>query len=269
MGQFTGITLADDADADRAGARAPEGMGGLAKGLAVIESFARTRRTLTVAAAAREAGLSRASARRCLLTLADLGYIRQAGSAFMPTPRMLRLGEAYFESTSLPQLAQPHLDAARDRLDESISLAVWEDDQAVFVARAEVARPATAFVRLGSKLPGYASATGRVLLAEMPDDALDAYLARTELRPLSRRTHTDPDRIRAFVLETRETGHAVSCEELELGMLSIAVPVKGTKGHTLAAMSISALLARVSARQAEAELLPALRESATALSRML
>lgn len=250
-------------------ARAPEGMGGLAKGLAIIEAFSTAGREMTVAKAAQAAGISRASARRCMLTLADLGYVRQVGSAYLPTPRMLRLGDAFFDSSSLPQLAQSHLDDARDELNEAISLAVLEEGQAVFVARAEVTRPVSSYVRLGAKLPAFASATGRVLLANLKDDEIDVYLKSADLTPLSTKTVTDVARLRDLIAEVRAQGYALICEELELGMLAMAVPVRNSQGEAVAALSISASIARVSVEQAKREFLPVLKARAEALSRML
>jgi IclR family pca regulon transcriptional regulator len=249
--------------------RAAEAMAGLAKGLAIIEAFADQRRELTVARAAQATSLSRASARRCLLTLAELGYVRQTGSAYIPTPRMLRLGSAFYEATSLPLLAQPHLDGARDELNEPVSLAVLENDQAVFVARAEVSRPVTAFVRLGTKLPAFAAATGRVLLANLPEESIRAYLARTQLEPLSPKTVTDPEKLLDLIEEVRKNGYAIICEELELGMLAMAVPVRDASGQTRAALSISASMARISPERLQQDILPTMLRRAEALSRML
>lgn len=249
--------------------RAPEGMGGLAKGLAIIEAFSDQRREMSVARAAQAADISRASARRCLLTLTDLGYLRRIGSSYLPTPRMLRLGDAYFEVSSLPQLAQPHLDAARDKLNESVSLAVLQDDAAVFVARAQVTRPVAAYARLGIALPAYASATGRVLLAAQSDEEIDAYLARADIVAHSPKTVTDKDRIRAAILEVRERGYALSSEQFELGIFALALPVVDRKGMTIASISISASMARISPEQAISEYLGVLRERSEAISRML
>jgi IclR family pca regulon transcriptional regulator len=249
--------------------RAPEGMGGFAKGLAIIEAFSEVRREMTVAKAAQAAGLSRASARRCLLTLAELGYVHQFGSTYLPTPRMLRLGDAFFESSTLPQLAQSHLDDARDELNESVSLAVLEEGHSVFVARSEVTRPVSTYVRLGAKLPAFPSATGRVLLADLGDEDLNTYLATASLAQLSPKTETDPDRLRTLIAIVRDRGFSVICEELELGMLAMAVPVRNRNGRTIAALSISASIARVGLTQAEREFLPVLLARADALSRML
>lgn len=259
-----------DAEAENKPAgRAPEGMGGLAKGLAIIEAFSDQRREMSVARAAQAADISRASARRCLLTLAELGYLRRIGSSYLPTPRMLRLGDAYFEVSTLPQLAQPHLDIARDQLNESVSLAVLQDDAAVFIARAQVTRPIATYARLGIALPAYASATGRVLLAAEDDAQFEAYLSRTEFVAHSPKTVTDPDRIRELIMEVRRTGYALSSEQFELGIFALAIPVIDHRDKIVASISISASMARISPEQAERDYLPVLREQAEAIARML
>lgn len=249
--------------------RARETMGGLAKGLAIIEAFAEQRAPLTVAGAAQAAGVSRASARRCLLTMVEAGYLRRIGSQFVPTPRMLRLGSAYFQTSSLPELAQSHLDAARDALSESVSLAVLEGDVSVFVARSEAPRLVSTMVRLGAQLPAYCSATGRVLLSALDDADLEAYLARIEPKALSEHTVTDRAAIRDRVLAARRDGLAITLEELEIGMISLAVPVKDANGRVLAAMSLSASSARVGLEKMRDEMAPILTRYADALSRSI
>lgn len=143
----------DDKGSVKGAARAPEGMAGLAKGLAVIEAFGIRHPQLTVTDAAQRTNTSRAAARRCLLTLVELGYLTHDNGNFRPTPRMLRLGGAYLDTAPLPQLAQPQLVEARDALGESVSLAVLEDGCSLFVARAEAARIVATGVRVGAKLP--------------------------------------------------------------------------------------------------------------------
>ena len=140
-------------------------MGGLAKGLAIIEAFSPRRTRMTVSEAAEVSGTSRASARRCLLTLTELGYLGFDGKYFRPQPRLLALSHAYSGTRSLPEIAQPFLVAARDELHESISLAVLDQDAALFVARAEAERLVTTGISLGTRIDLYCSATGRVLLA--------------------------------------------------------------------------------------------------------
>jgi IclR family pca regulon transcriptional regulator len=244
-------------------------MAGLGKGLAVIEAFGPERPRMTVADAARASGTTRAAARRCLLTLEQLGYLTHDGRYFAPTPRMLRLGAAFLETSALPRLAQPYLESARDELTESVSLAVLEGDRSVFVARAETQRIVTTGVRLGARLPAPASATGRVMLAAVPDEALDAILLGVRLHATTPRTVVDVTQIRQRIVTARSTGVAYTDEELELGMRSMAVPVRDGRGRTVAAMSVSAFTARVSLDELRDRFLPVLRGYAQRLGQLL
>ncbi len=265
-------TLSADSPGEvkRAGAasRAPEAMAGLAKGLAIIELFGAGRARLTIADAARETGLTRATARRCLLTLVELGYLDTDGKFFRPQPRMLRLGLAYLGTAPLPQIAQPILELARDRTEESVSLAVLDGDETVFVARAAAARIVTTGVSIGARLPAYCSATGRVLLGSLSEVALDAYLRRVALTPRTPRTVVDPAGLQAIVAQALADGAAYTDEELELGLLSMAVPVRDAT-RIVAAMSISASSARVSPAEMRATYRPILLHHAAMLSRAL
>lgn len=249
--------------------RKPEGMAGLAKGLAIIEAFGAEHDYLTVAQAAQVAGISRASARRCLLTLSDLGYLFKYGSQFRPTPRMLRLGAAYSETATLPQLAQAHLEAARDELRESISLAILEQGNSVFIARAEAERIVSSVVRLGGRLPAYASATGRVLLASLQDEELEKYLASITPEAFTKATITDKGELKRRIQLTRENHVEITDEELEQGMVSMAVPISDADGRTVAAMSMSASSGRISADRMRREFFPVLSKYADALARSL
>lgn len=244
-------------------------MGGLAKGLAVIEAFGRASAQLTVSEAAEASRTTRAAARRCLLTLVELGYLTHDGKYFRPTPRMMRLGASYLEADPLPQLAQPHLAAAREELDESVSLAVWEDGWSVFVARAEAQHIVSTGVRLGARLPGYCSATGRVLLAAMSDDEVAAHLGAGSRHARTVHTVTRVDELAAIVARAREAGYAITDEELELGMRAMAVPIVTARGRTIAAMSVSASSGRISADEMRARFLPALAHHAGRLARTL
>jgi IclR family pca regulon transcriptional regulator len=244
-------------------------MAGLAKGLAIIETFGQTCTQLTVSEAARATGLSRATARRCLLTLTELGYLTHDGKNFRPTPRMVRLGGSYARTDPLPRLAQPHLLAARQELGESVSLAVLEDGAAVFVARAEVERIVSAGVRIGVRLPACSSATGRVLLAALSDAELDVYLADCRPEARTERSVTDLDEIRRRVVAARSRGVAVTDEELELGMRSMATPVKDAQGTIRAALSVSAFTARICLGEMHEQFLPVLKQHAERIGRML
>lgn len=249
--------------------RPPEGMAGLAKGLGIIELFAESSSQLTVATAAEGIDVTRATARRCLLTLTQLGYLIHDGKYFRPTPRMLRLGGAYLDTASLPGLAQQHLVAARDEIGESVSLAVWEEGWSVFVARAEAKRIVATGVRVGARLPAHCSATGRVLLAAQPDDVVADVLARGGRERRTVHTVVDAEALTAMVETIRDEGLATSDEELELGMRAIAVPVRDGRGHTVAAMSVSASSARVSTEEMHHNFVPVLLAESARLGRSL
>jgi IclR family transcriptional regulator, pca regulon regulatory protein len=244
-------------------------MGGLAKGLAIIEAFAESRTRLTVADAARVAGATRASARRCLLTLAELGYLEYDGKFFRPQPRLLRLGRAYSEARSLPQIAQPILAAARDELHESVSLAVLSDFRVLFVARAEADRMISSGISIGARADPYCTATGRVLLAHLADDEVRAYLARAKLVARTPKTLTARKDILDVVRVARRSGFAMSDEELELGLRAVAVPVFDARGALVGSMSASASSARFSAAAMVSEVVPVLQRYAVKLGNAL
>jgi IclR family pca regulon transcriptional regulator len=246
-----------------------EAMAGLAKGLAILECFGEGTARLTLAEAAKRTGLSRPAARRCLLTLLDLGYVAHDGRHFTPQPRMLRLGYAFLSATPLPRLAQPVLEAVQEAAGEAVSLAILDGAETVFVARSAPHRMVSVGPGVGSRLPAWCSATGRVLLAGLPDDAVAARLEGVEFRALTPRTAVTPEAVRAGVLGAREAGHALCNEELELGLLSLAVPVRDVSGAVVAAMSVSTQPSRRSAAEAERDLLPLLSEGARRLSARL
>jgi IclR family pca regulon transcriptional regulator len=259
--------MADEAGA--VGRRLPEGMGGLAKGLAIIEAFSPRQPRMTVSEAANSSGTSRASARRCLLTLAELGYLEFDGKYFRPQPRLLALSAAYSGPRSLPQLAQPFLKAARGELHESVSLAVLERDVALFVARSEAERLVTTGIALGTRIDLYCSATGRVLLSAWDDERLAAYLDRAVLEARTRHTLVKKAALREAVRSVRKLGYATTDQELEIGLRSIAVPVMDSRGAVVAAMSASASSARVSIAQMVKNFLPVLKTNAAGLGRLV
>ena len=238
--------------------RMREGMAGLAKGLAILEAFAGHGGRLTVAEAARASGATRASARRCLLTLTELGYVEYDGKFFRPQPRLLSLGGAYSECRTLPQVAQSILAAARDELEESVSLAILDKDAALFIARAEAVRLISSGIAIGARAPAYCSATGRVLLSDWDDQKVRGYLDRTALVARTRHTLTKKPAILAAIRAAQKQGYAMVDEELELGLRSIATPVVDSRKSLVGAMSASASSARVSAAQMTRNFLPVL-----------
>ncbi len=234
-----------------------EGMGGLAKGLAIIEAFA-THDVMSVADAARASGATRAAARRCLLTLNELGYVERYGREFRPLERLRRLGGTTTKRERLARLAQPLLVRARDELKESVSLAVLESDTTLFIARAEAEHIVSTGVRIGVHLPAYCSATGRVLFSQFSDKEVLERIGQKPLPARTPRTLTKANEIVAEIRSVREKGYAISDEELELGMRSLAVPVPGPTGEIVAAVSVSASSARVRAADLSKRFLPVL-----------
>lgn len=246
-----------------------EGMGGLAKGLAIIESFSRSRPRLTLTEAAVASNTTPAAARRCLLTLEQLGYVTHDARYFEPTPRLARLSGAYLDANPIPSLGQPRLVLARDELGESISLAVLDQDRVTMVARAETERIVSAGVRLGSTLPAAASATGRVLLSALTDDELDTRLRSADLTRTTDKTLVTVAEVRERVKRVRIDGYAFTDEELEYGVRTIAVPVVDSEGVTRAAMSASAFAARTSMEQMRSQFVSVLTREAAKLGKML
>lgn len=246
----------------------PEFMLSLARGLAVMRCFAEQERPMTIAQASRQTGLSRPAVRRCLLTLTKLGYAAQDGNHYVLRPKVMSLGYAYLSSTPLSLRAQPLLDQLRDELGESCSLGIMDDDQLCYIARAEVSRIMSIALRVGSRLPLYATSMGRVLLAGMPHDARNAYLRRTDLAALTQKTEVQPSRIHALCEKITEEGYAIIDEELEPGLRSIAVPVRSISGSIIAAVNVGTQASRVPVAQLRTRFLPSLRRCARDLTAM-
>jgi IclR family pca regulon transcriptional regulator len=235
-------------DQSKSGSSLPrsETMGGLVKGLAIIELFGAGYDRLTVADAARGSDTTRAAARRCLLTMMELGYLEHDGKYFTPRPRMRRLGGRAIDTGSLAEYAQPILVKACEELDEPVSLAVLDGRSSHFVARAVATRLVFTGVQVGGRLPAYCSATGRLLLGTLENEEIRQYLFNTELIARTPRTIVDANALFKLILEIRHSGVAYSDEELELGMRSMAVAVRGRTGEIIAAISVSTSSARVS-----------------------
>src|ERR1700754_1464955 len=213
-----------------------EGMAGLAKGLAIIEAFS-VQSAMSVADAARASGSTRAAARRCLLTLAELNYLELSGREFRPLPRLRRLGGITSERDRLMQIALPLLERARDELAESVSLAVLDDDQSLFIARAEAQHYVQTGVRVGAYLPLYCSATGRILLGQSTDDDIARRLSRHPMIARAPRTLTTIPEILAAIRTAAKNGYAIIDEELAPGIRAMAVPVFGANGNIVATVS--------------------------------
>jgi IclR family pca regulon transcriptional regulator len=245
-----------------------EGMAGLAKGLAIIEAFS-VHSAMSVADAARASGATRAAARRCLLTLVELNYLELSGRDFRPLPRLRRLGGTLSERDKLAQIAQPLLERARDEVSESVSLAVLDDDQSLFIARAEAQHYVQTGVRVGAYLPLYCSATGRILLGRLTDGDIAQRLSRHPMIARAPRTLVTMPDILSAIRTAAKNGYAIIDEELALGIRAMAVPVFGANGDIVAAVSVSAASARVKVSDLRKRLLPVLQSCANQISQPL
>lgn len=251
---------------------------GLAKGLAVLECFDTERQRLTVSLAAQRAGLSRAAARRQLLTLAHLGYLESDGSHYWLAPRVLRLSGSYLASARLPRLVQPILNRLAAQTGEWFSTVVLDEREVVIVARSGFHEATRTEPRgllrayglhLGARLPAHATSTGRVLLAALEPAALDRWLAAHALARLTPHTLTDPDAFRALLDAVRRADHCVASEEHEAGVMAIAVPLRDMTGTTLGAMNVVVEPARLQRAAARRSLLALLNDAALELRGVL
>lgn len=222
-------------------------MGGFAKGLRVIEAFSAEKPRMSIADAALISGLDRATARRCLLTLSDLGYANYDGKYFSLTPKIMRLGHAYLSATPLPQILQPFLDRLSEEVGQSVSASVLDATDIIYIARASQRRVMSINLTPGSRLPAYCASMGRVLLAALSADDALARLRQRELKRYTQFTKTDPDVLMNEIAHVRENGFAVIDQELELGLCSIAVPLTNERGQVVAAINIGASAANVAA----------------------
>jgi IclR family pca regulon transcriptional regulator len=228
----------------------------LARGLAVIRAFGADRPQLTLSEVAAATGLTRAAARRFLLTLIELDYVRSDGRLFSLRPRVLELGYSYLSSLSLADVAQPHLEELVARTRESSSVAVLDREDVVYVARVATKRIMTVAIAVGTRFPAYATSMGRVLLAGLPPPELDAYLAGVKLEALTPRTVVEPERLREILDLARRNGYTTTDQELEEGLRSAAAPVRDPGGNVIAAVNASAQASRVSMQALRNDLLP-------------
>jgi IclR family transcriptional regulator, pca regulon regulatory protein len=234
----------------------------LDRGLAVIRAFGPGRERLSLSEVARATGLTRAAARRFLLTLVRLGYVRNDGREFSLRPRVLELGYAYLSGLDLPEVAAPHMEELVARLRESSSISVLDGQQIVYVFRVPTKRIMTLAISVGTRFPAYATSMGRVLLAELPDDELEGYLAEVALERLTSSTVTDAGRLRAIVHEVARQGYAIVDQELEEGLRSVAAPIRGAPDVGTAAINVSAHASRVSMAAMRERILPELLRTA-------
>ncbi len=245
---------------------------GMAKGMAVLESFDTERQRLNATQAAERAGLTRAAARRHLLTLAHLGYLESDGSHYWLSPKVLRFSGSYLASARLPRLLQPTLNRLAAQTRESFSAAVLDGDEVVIVARNVSLggqRLMAYGLHLGARLPAHATSTGRVLLAAMSRGSFSAWLKGRELPRLTPRTTVDHKLFRQVIARVREDDLCVAQEEHELGVHALAVPLRNMQGRTVAALNVVASPERLELSSLQKDLLPLLLDAARELRPLL
>ena len=234
----------------------------MARGLAVIRAFDHEHPELTLSEVAVRTGVTRAVARRFLLTLATLGYVRSDGRFFSLTARVLELGYAYLSSLSLPEVAESHLEALVAEVSESSSVSVLDGHDVVYVARVPVSRIMTVSISVGTRFPAYATSMGRVLLAGLPESELESYLSAVELSALTSRTVTTVDALRSEIAKVRSQGWSLVNQELEEGLRALAAPIRDRTGKVVAAVNVSAHASRTSLEAMRRDLLPPLLKTA-------
>ncbi len=260
-----GMTIAEEIDA----LTDPSFMTSLARGLAVIRAFSDQRRSLTIAQISHKTGIPRAAVRRCLHTLKQLGYAGADANNFSLKPKVLTLGYSYLSSTPLTVSALPFLNHISRTLNESCSLAVLDEGEVLYVARSATSRIMSVSLNTGSRLPAYCTSLGRAILAHLPPEDLDEYFSKVELKAYTERTVVSLRRLREILEGVRENGYALVEEELEVGLRSIAVPVRGASGQVVAALNVGAQATRVTSRQMKDEFLPVLLRGAQELAVLL
>jgi IclR family transcriptional regulator, pca regulon regulatory protein len=239
------------------------------RGLAVIAALGHPGGGLTVAEVARAIGVTRASARRTLLTLEELGYLRCEDRRFTLTPKLLDVGHGYRAGLALPDVARPHLQQLTEVTDEFCSVSVLDGDETLCVARVAPARIMSVAMPVGTRLPAYATCVGRVLLAALGADELDGYLERVKLRALTPATLVTAPSLRRELDRVRRQRFAVVDQELERGLRSAAAPIRDSTGRVIAAANIGALAGRVTVDTLRRRLLPPLRATAESIERDL
>jgi IclR family pca regulon transcriptional regulator len=235
----------------------------------VIRALSEPGPGLTLSAVARETSLTRAAARRFLLTLEDLGYVRAEDRRFSLTPRVLELGYSFLSSLTLPEIAQPHLRELVERVRESSSVSVLDGSDIVYVAREPTQRIMTVAISVGTRFPAYATSMGRVLLGGLGDDELAESMARADLRKLTSETLTDETALRVELERVREQGWALVDQELEGGLRSVAAPIRDPHEHVVAAINISTHASRTTLEAIRKTMLPQLLQTAALIEQDL
>lgn len=245
--------------------RKEEFLDSLANGLQLLQIYATGVASVTVQEAAECLSVTRAASRRILLTLEKLGYVRQDGRDFSPTPKVMDLGYAYFASLSLPKLTRATMQEVAHSVGETCSLGVLDRQHVVFLAREEAPKLLKLDLSVGSRLPAYAHSLGRTLLSTLDDEQLDDYLENADLKRLTPYTTVSRSALRKLIRQVRQDGYCVSVSELVDGFAGVAVPLHNHEGQVVAGLSVSMVLGSRSPDELKAQHLPALQRAAVAI----
>ena len=244
-------------------------MGGLAKGLAVIRCFSRDHSALTLSEIAAATRMPAATARRCLLTLEELGYVMRRGRAFLLRPKVLELGAAYLESMDIETLTKTYLEDLARQTGDSAALTVLDGTEIVYVARTSVRTLMRLEAHVGSRFPAYPTSMGRVLLAGLSAERLQRYFESEQFVALTSHTVTDPGKLMKLVEECRRVGYSAVEDELAYGVVAVAVPVYDQSRRVVAALNTSSHSKKISKAKLVRERLALLQELSEQISREL
>ncbi|MGP9818516.1 IclR family transcriptional regulator domain-containing protein [Salinarimonas sp. NSM] len=241
----------------------------LARGLEVIRAFNRAKSRMTLSEVAERTAMTRAAVRRFLLTLVREGYAETDGKYFRLRPKVLELGFSLLSSMDITEIMQPVVDELAQRLQESVFVAVLDDDAVRYVARATSQRVVSIGINLGSRAPAHAVSTGRVLLAGLPEDKLNEYLDNAVLEKITPNTVTSKVQLASLIDEARRQGWAIVDQELEVGLRSISAPIKNRAGEVVAALNVCCPSVRLTTKEMQAQVLPELLDAASRISLMM
>jgi IclR family transcriptional regulator, pca regulon regulatory protein len=244
-------------------------MGGLAKGLSVIRAFTRERATLSLSEVANLTSMPPATARRCLMTLEELGYVMRNGRQFLLRPKVLELGAAYIDSMNIDFLTKTHLEELARNTGDSAALCVLDGTNIVYVARTSIRTLMRLEAHVGSRFPAYATSVGRVLLAGQSPAQLQSYLETAKFEPLTKYTVTDAEQLRRAIEKCRRNGYSAVKDELDYGVVALAVPVHDRQGRVVAALNSSSHSARITVARLVEERLEMLRAVSSQITRDL
>lgn len=234
----------------------------LARGLSVLRAFTKERPEMTLSEVAADTDLSPAVARRCLNTLVELGYVAKRGKLFLLTPEVMRFASAFIESMNLEEIVQPYLQELRDRTGDSSSLAVLSGDEILYLVHVSTNRMIRLVAGFGTRFPAFATSLGRILLAYQPRPVINTYMEALKLTQFTNKTITSKTRLKKVLTDARKAGFASIQDELDYGIVSVAVPVFGPDGEILAAINCSTATTRVTRAEMVKTRLPDLQQAA-------